>query len=141
MHRDSEIKKVFDLLDVDHSGYLSVDEYPKAVRALGLNPSNSELQEIIKEADKDRDGKLNFQEFLQMYASAKVGHDYDLNGVQNLCDVIGVTANEKISMQELKNVLSGEGEPLTDREIKKILKDFGKNPEIRLQDLIQGLMN
>lgn len=42
----------------DGNGYVSVEELGTTLRALGKNPSEAELQEIIKRVDTDGDGKI-----------------------------------------------------------------------------------
>lgn len=38
------------------------------MRNLGLNPSREELEDMINEVDKDRNGLIEFSEFLTMMA-------------------------------------------------------------------------
>ena len=37
------------------------------MRKLGANPSEKDLQEIFNEVDKDRSGKIDFNEFLDLF--------------------------------------------------------------------------
>ena len=38
------------------------------MRAIGANPTQSELQEMINEVDHDRLGKIEFREFEELFA-------------------------------------------------------------------------
>ena len=40
----------------------------QVLRSLGVNPNESELQDIINEVDSDDDGTIDFPEFLTMMA-------------------------------------------------------------------------
>ena len=138
----TELKTIFDFFDKDHSGTLNPSEFPDAVRALGLNPTSKELVEILREADKDNDGVINFEEFQQLYSFVKIGQDHDKEDVAGILDSLNFSSGGVISVDELKNILSGEGEPLTDREIRKIIREFDKNKlgMINLQELVNTMM-
>lgn len=59
----AELKETFNLFDKDHDGTISVKELGVAMRALGQNPTEAELQDMIMEADRDGNGVLDFEEF------------------------------------------------------------------------------
>ena len=59
-------QKTFDMFDMDRSGYITADELGQAMMAIGQNPSDEELADIIREVDQDQDGEINFSEFLEM---------------------------------------------------------------------------
>ena len=52
----SEMKEAFQLFDKDGDGTISTTELGTAMRALGQNPTEKELTEMIAEVDGD--GKL-----------------------------------------------------------------------------------
>lgn len=39
-------------------------------RAIGMNPTQAELEDMVNEVDSDRDGSVNFQEFLDMMSKS-----------------------------------------------------------------------
>ena len=39
-------------------------------RAIGMNPTQAELEDMVNEVDADRDGSVNFQEFLDMMSKS-----------------------------------------------------------------------
>ena len=39
-------------------------------RAIGMNPTEDELQDMVNEVDTDHDGSVNFQEFLDMMSKS-----------------------------------------------------------------------
>jgi calmodulin len=55
---------VFNLFDKDGSGTISVDEIAKALRSLGMEATTDEIKELMREADNDYTGQLDFNEFI-----------------------------------------------------------------------------
>jgi len=64
---DDDLRKAFEVFDRDHDGYVSAKDLKLAMRSLGEKLSEVELREMINEADKDGDGKVNFDEFQSMW--------------------------------------------------------------------------
>ncbi len=61
-----EILKAFKLFDEDNTGKISLRNLRRVARELGENLSDDELQAMIDEFDKDGDGEINEQEFLNI---------------------------------------------------------------------------
>lgn len=59
------IKDVFDLIDKDQSGTIDLNEFKAAIKETGLNITDDEVIAKIAEADLDKDGKINYSEFLK----------------------------------------------------------------------------
>lgn len=45
---------------------ISIDDLWRVMSNLGENPTKHEIEDMMREADKDGDGKLNFAEFVEM---------------------------------------------------------------------------
>lgn len=48
-----EIRECFDMFDIDQDGRISADEIATMTRALGQNPTDAEIMDMIEEVDKD----------------------------------------------------------------------------------------
>lgn len=57
--------------DKDGSGTIDKYELAKVLEAMGQNPSEEELFQMISEVDQDHSGEIDFVEFLQVIASQK----------------------------------------------------------------------
>ena len=60
---DDEMKEAFDIFDRDGNGLISAHELRNVMANLGEHLTDEELEEMMKEADQDHDGHLNFEEF------------------------------------------------------------------------------
>uniref|UniRef100_G3U0R9 EF-hand calcium-binding domain-containing protein 11 n=1 Tax=Loxodonta africana TaxID=9785 RepID=G3U0R9_LOXAF len=69
-HSEEKIKEAFSpqLLDKDGNGYVSDSELRHVMTNLGEKLPDEEVDEIIREADIDGDGQVNYEEFVQMTA-------------------------------------------------------------------------
>eukprot|EP00929_Paragymnodinium_shiwhaense_P085807 TRINITY_DN4624_c0_g1_i3.p2 TRINITY_DN4624_c0_g1~~TRINITY_DN4624_c0_g1_i3.p2 ORF type:complete len:127 (+),score=41.70 TRINITY_DN4624_c0_g1_i3:266-646(+) len=59
----AEIEKTFKLFDDNGNGKVSFVELRKVVHDIGLDIKDTELQEMIEEADRNGDGLLDLEEF------------------------------------------------------------------------------
>ena len=61
-----EVMKVYQLFDTDKQGFITVRELRRMADDCGELLGDSELQEMIAEADKTGDGKITFDEFYKV---------------------------------------------------------------------------
>ncbi|KAG2447873.1 hypothetical protein HYH02_007329 [Chlamydomonas schloesseri] len=64
----ADLKEVFDLMDKDKGGTLSIDEVKGLMELLGMKVRQEELEAMIAEIDNSGDGNIDFNEFLQVMA-------------------------------------------------------------------------
>merc|ERR1712100_165967 len=58
-----ELLKGFKLFDDDNTGKISMKNFKRVAKELGENLTDKELEEILGEADTDKDGEINEAEF------------------------------------------------------------------------------
>ena len=56
----------FNKFDSSGEGSIDTHQLRKAVRFIGQNPTEAELQDMVNEVDKDGTGSIDFPEFLTM---------------------------------------------------------------------------
>ena len=56
-----EIREAFKVFDKDGNGYISASELRHVMTNLGEKLTDEEVDEMIKEADVDGDGKVNYE--------------------------------------------------------------------------------
>ncbi|UJR31288.1 hypothetical protein I4U23_018788 [Adineta vaga] len=66
---DNEMRKAFQCFDADSSGYITINELREVLSRLNYNVSEQRLGEVLGEIDTDNDGKISYDEFVQMLQS------------------------------------------------------------------------
>jgi len=61
-----EYREAFRCFDLNENGTLSTKELKYAMRMLGSNPTDSQVQDLVNAKDFDGDGTINFEEFVNM---------------------------------------------------------------------------
>ncbi len=59
LSQEDELRKTFNIFDINGDGLISHDEIKKTMMHLGENISDKEVREMIKAADKNGDGKID----------------------------------------------------------------------------------
>lgn len=75
-----KINALWSQFDLNKDGSISADELRMVVRALGQDPSNAELAQLLNQADLDRSGSIEIDEFKAMLSS---GQDNELTRLLN----------------------------------------------------------
>ena len=60
----SDLREIFNLIDVDRNGSLSFTEFTQIVRCLNQTASDAEIAQMVKAADLDGNGEIDFEEFI-----------------------------------------------------------------------------
>ena len=63
---ERELIKAFNVFDKNHNGRISVEDFRSIVNNLGEKLTKNEINEIIREADQDGDGDIDYMEFVRM---------------------------------------------------------------------------
>ncbi|KAL7328596.1 hypothetical protein PS15p_206841 [Mucor circinelloides] len=63
---ENDLVEAFKVFDKDQDGSITQDELRSVMANLGQKLTSQELDEMIKEADTDGDGKINYKEFVKM---------------------------------------------------------------------------
>ena len=59
-------KRMFEILDDDHSGAVTTSEFKETLAKLGVDMSYEEVRELFHEYDDDLDGLMDEEEFVNM---------------------------------------------------------------------------
>jgi calmodulin len=139
----AEIKETFSLFDKGGAGTISLEEMGIIVRALGQTPSQSELETMKKEADPDETGRVDYPEFLSVFAKYQkdpVSEQEIMNSFEELDDK---PIKGSITAKKLKYLMRNCGETLTEEEIEKMLHYANPDHEgnINYRDFVKLMMS
>lgn len=65
INKEDELKEVFKVFDREQNGFISATELKHVLISLGEKLTDEEAEQMIKEADFDGDGKVNYDDFVQ----------------------------------------------------------------------------
>jgi Ca2+-binding EF-hand superfamily protein len=63
---EEELQLAFKVFDKNNDGFISHSELKQMMHNLGENLTDDQIAEMIREADIDGDGQINYNEFLKM---------------------------------------------------------------------------
>ena len=63
---EEELREAFKVFDKDNNGFISAAELRHVMTNLGEKLTDEEVDEMIREADIDGDGQVNYDEFVKM---------------------------------------------------------------------------
>ncbi|XP_077867089.1 neo-calmodulin-like isoform X2 [Saccoglossus kowalevskii] len=116
----AEFWEAFSLFDKNGDGTISIWELGTVMRSLGQNPTEDELQEMIKEVDEDGNGEIDFEEFLTMMAKKLRDIDVD-EEIREAFRVFDKDTNGYITAKELQYIMTTYGETLPEDEVREML--------------------
>ncbi|MCJ1440326.1 MAG: hypothetical protein MMC23_000809 [Stictis urceolatum] len=114
-------KETFSIFDKDGNGTISAEELGEIMRSLGQHPTDSELRDIVDEADIDGNGTIDFNEFLHLMARPLPSAIDPNEEIKKAFEVFDRDGSGQISKAELQDVMKSIGEKLTDAEIDEMM--------------------
>lgn len=120
--KTASYKETFDLFDKDQNGTISTSELGSIMRAVGHNPTEQDLEDILKEIDKDNSGAVEFDEFVELMGRTFTdqGTADELYQAFSLFDKDG---SGNISLSELGQVMENLGEKLSPEELQLMIQE------------------
>ncbi|KAI6700023.1 hypothetical protein NL676_014347 [Syzygium grande] len=119
-----EMRRVFDKFDANRDGKISKEEYKLAVGVLGQGISNHEATEAFRVMDADKDGFVDFKEFLEVHGSGGGIKSCDIEGAFQTYDLDG---DGRISVEELWEVMRSLGEKCSLEACKNMVRGVDAN--------------
>merc|ERR1719461_280585 len=75
--KEERMRKVFRCLDVDGSGSLTAQEIQGALLSIHANINLDACKKLLQEADKNGDGVIDYEEWIQVFRGETFGEDVD----------------------------------------------------------------
>ena len=115
-----EIKKAFDMFDVDNTGTINPIELKNALRSQGSEIVNSTVFRMVNNLELDGTEKVNFGEFLDMLASEGFDNT-SVDEIKKLFSIFDIEKTGYIDLKNLKRIARELGEALDEDEIVDII--------------------
>ncbi|CAH8305761.1 unnamed protein product [Eruca vesicaria subsp. sativa] len=133
-----EIKEAFDLFDTDGSGTIDAKELNVAMRALGFEMTEEQIEKMIADVDKDGSGAIDYDEFYYMM-TAKIGERDTKEELTKAFKLIDLDNNGKISPDDIKRMAKDLGENFTDAEIREMVEeaDRDRDGEVNMEEFMR----
>ena len=143
--RRSRLKLAFSVFDKDNSGRITAEEMHGVMSQFEL--TDSELEEMIKEVDRDGDGSIDFEEFCQLLPDeATTQEDTETPTFSTITnetikpisqeEEVAQAAPETTSVESTKTAKRSEGETSTElnpelSQLKELLAKHPQNEKVR----------
>ncbi|GBG34755.1 Protein kinase, putative [Hondaea fermentalgiana] len=119
----SALRVQFERFDEDGNGFVSGNELAQAMRRVGLDPSDEEVDHLLSALDEDHNGKIDYEEFLAASMDRHVYLRQEL--LQTAFHYFDVSNKGCITVQDLEARLGAEDASL----VQHILKSWDANED------------
>lgn len=121
-------KDAFSLFDKDNSGTVTTKELGTVMWSMDMEPSDEELEEMIREVDTDGSGELDFKEFLMLMAkrmndqASKEAEQIMLNKAFDHFIRLNKDGRDKLSCSDVLQGAKDLGETMTEKEVEEMVR-------------------
>ncbi|ESO00094.1 hypothetical protein HELRODRAFT_83483 [Helobdella robusta] len=131
---NADIREAFKIFDRDGSGLIHADEFKAIMMSCGEKLTETEVDEMMKEADINGDGAIDyegngtvdFMEFIRLMARKFV--EVDLNAdIREAFKIFDRDGSGLIHADEFKAIMMSCGEKLTETEVDEMMKEADIN--------------
>ena len=117
-----EYTQAFEVFDKNKDGMISRQELKTIMRSLGQNPTEDDIEEMLLNVDRDKDGQISYEEFMKII-SQQIKASEDVDEMAEAFAVFDVDKDGYITKSELHQVMNRLGENLTDEQLDAMIKE------------------
>ncbi|KAL5197107.1 hypothetical protein ABZP36_000619 [Zizania latifolia] len=107
-------------------GTIDAKELNVAMRALGFEMTEEQINQMIADVDKDGSGSIDYEEFEHMM-TAKIGERDSKEELTKAFSIIDQDKNGKISDVDIQRIAKELGESFTYQEIQEMVQEADRN--------------
>jgi len=144
--RDREIlEESFALYDTIGDHKIDIELLGEVLRGLGLNPTEGDVQKIIKELNSSGSQRITYEEFLPIFESlSSRGEGRGSKTTVDFLECFRVFDREQngtISIGELQHVMTTLGEGLTSEEVNALTQGLDDQlGQVNIEDFVKAVM-
>lgn len=119
----ADLAEIFELCDSDGSGNMDWKELNRALQGLGFFITQKRARYLLREADADKDGYLNCQEFCELIEALSISernYDHEITEVFKLFDKDN---QGRLSLKNLKTLCNEVGAVFPDHELRDMITE------------------
>lgn len=145
--RDS-LEEAFRIYDTIGDSKMDLDLLGEALRAFGLNPTEGEVNKLIKELSSSDSMRITFEEFYPIYQSLQLSQsNMSSRQTQRKADFIScfrvfdTEQNGTISVGELQHIMTNFGEYMTADEVNILTHDLvNEDGTVDIEEFVQSVI-
>lgn len=122
MENFAELRQIFNSLDSNNSGYISVRKLKKAMERMGFEVAKEDVLQIIDNMDSQQNGYISYSCFLAATVNLKERLSEKL--LQETFSYFDNSGNGCITQNDLRLSLKSLGHVATDDEIQFMLREY-----------------
>ena len=136
--RHKLMNEIFDLYDVDHTGYVDIKDSLKMLAAMGKNLEPEDENDFLMVADPNKEGVISKQNFLKGVEILFTIPDSYLPEIKDAFEFFDKKNNGKISCKDFKKILVQQTKEYTEKDAEELFKtlDLNSDGEININDFI-----
>ncbi|KAJ0012828.1 hypothetical protein NQD34_017162 [Periophthalmus magnuspinnatus] len=126
-----EIKEAFELFDTDKDKEIDYHELKVAMRALGFEVKKVDVLKILKDYDREGNGKITFEDFNEPYncklfptVTDRILERDPKEEILKAFRLFDDDESGKISLRNLRRVARELGESISDEELRSMIDEF-----------------
>ncbi|XP_064622659.1 uncharacterized protein LOC135484891 [Lineus longissimus] len=119
----AELKDTFMLFNKDGDGHITPEELQESFKEMGLEFTQTELQEMIKEIDDDDNGLIDFPEFLHFMAQKMKEAQQTDEIMQEAFKMFDSGTKGYIGAEDVKQMLGIWGEEISMQDVRALMKE------------------
>ena len=136
-----QVQNAWKLFDEDESGNIDKDELKNVMIKLGLHATSEELNEIMADIDKDRDGSISYNDFCNQIKS-KIQDALSEEELRETFKVMDTRNQSRFGEKELKEICSKLNYNLSPEEIKEMIAvaDINGDGSIEFEEFVRVML-
>ena len=138
--KEKLINDIFNMYDIENSGKINSGDVRSLLLNMGYNPSNEDIIEFLKLADKTNTGVVSKENFIKALHEKYTIPQNHLEEIKEAFKIFDMDNDGKITFKDFRNILNHFGENINDEEIDKIFKfiDADNNGLIDFDDFVEN---